>query len=194
MASLREMDEDRQLLMMFAPDGPQYPELVTLADGTLFLRRLSGIIAFYKGGPHFEVVVEVRDGLPCVTSINTRSEPGEPPITGSVMHRLAFGTIIEQIIGASAEYALTIEARTTRGPTANPSQVELDAARESASKAQRGRPVGVGTLERVAQILKNNSYNANQEVVRALGVSSRTASRYISETKRRGLLDKSGDG
>jgi hypothetical protein len=177
--------------MVIGPDGDEYPELVRLADGTLFPQRLGGIIAYYEGGPYFEAVVEVRNGQPGVARLTTTTMLGEPLISDSSMREPNYGSIFQRIIEASSEYALTIATRTTQGPDANPSQAELNLTRKNAAAAGRRRPIPRETLERAAEIARTNRFSPCKQISQELGYERRQASRILALVRKLGMVDVS---
>jgi len=163
-------------------DGVKY---VTLPDGTRFPQFLQ-FLCSYEGGPHFSFGVEVREGRPVVASIGILSKLSEPEVTPSMLHAVPFGQLIEYVMSAAAAYAL----QRTVGRHRLITGAEITAAGAAATAALRGRPVRNEELERVAEIVRRNKRDPRNEIKRELHVSVRTASRYIAEARRRGLLNE----
>jgi len=187
------MSEREQTLTIFTGLVQEKVECVELADGTVFPRHLR-LLAHYaphqvrKKMPQFDVAVEAQDGQPVITRFLVyRRQSADPPITGAEMKELDFDSLFEQFIAYAAEFALM--KRDLEATQDAPTVAELLAAKAASSTAQRGRAVQEETLMRVAEIVRSNGFNPRNEVQRALRVSSRTASRYIAEAKRRGMLD-----
>jgi hypothetical protein len=197
-----------ELLICAAPNQ-ELGILITLDDDekTLFPKQTEFLVSYKDepSGPFFGVIVGVKDGRPAISSFCMLT--GEaPPLTGAKVHQTAFGTIFKEVIAYAAKYALMIQSTYTGTRTYFSGRVEmytppselptaLDFAHVglvAASAAQHGRPVRAETLKRVAEIVRANSFNPRTVIKQELGVSLRTASRYIVQAKKCGMLDTDG--
>lgn len=166
--------------------------LVALSDGTLFPESVNLTVVVRGDGPATvaEVGLEVAEGHPVVTAVSIRRVDlenlyaGPISVTPAMLHNLNFGKIFESAVQTGAFMGIGFENPIRDKPAA------LAAAARAGALARRRQPLSDSLLEEVANIVNHNQYDPRKQVASDLHVSERTASRWIAEVKRRGLLDK----
>lgn len=168
----------------------------TLEDGTPFPVRAE-LRGRYKNGPLLHWTIGVRDGKAVMFDMKFEADPlmdAPSGLTGSMVHDMPVGQIIESVIGRTGPATLAEirwnEAAAEGRPHEYLTPEEAAAARRGAVGARRGRPVSDAVLQRVAEIVKNyDDYDFRKEVAEQMHISDRTASRYIKLAQERKLLD-----
>ena len=163
-------------------------EIVDLPDGRAFPRKMH-FVAHSDGGAHIDLVVEATDSGPGVASF-TVTNRGREPLNGlnvSLAFEMPFSQLLDEFLDHAAAWASMVR------DTEDRSQAELAATQISGPKARRGRPVGVETLQMVADIVLTNLNDPRDAIVEELDVSYRTASRYILQAKQYGFLGDKED-
>jgi hypothetical protein len=186
------MDPAEWRFVILVPEGGQL-RVVPLTTGVLFPERVR-VSGRYKDGPPVGLSLIVRDGQPVLISLTIGHDDDEEgnPVTPSALHDLPLSQILDQTIGQMTEGMLisrrNAEASETGLPPRFPALGESAAARLAGVASQRGRPVTEEILRRVAEIVKENSYNPRRQIHDEIGASPRTASRWIDEARKRGFL------
>jgi hypothetical protein len=179
-------------------------QLVRLATGVDFPERVR-VTVVPPDGPHLGLLLEVEDGRPIVTAMTFTRRPGGSMISSSLLREQQLQKILDLAVHCVADatrndilaYELNAGLRPVSPLTALPRVLDEDESRRVGSlavRSQRGRPVDETTLRKVAEIVKRNDYDPRREIHDEIGASPRTASRWIAEAKRRGLIDEEGMG
>lgn len=173
------------------PDEFYFTELRT---GSLFPVRIENVTCRYRSGPLLTLTLGAEDGVAKVFDLKiTPDEEGGPGVTGSMVHDLPIGQIIDSVIGRCAVFAVGMVRLNNEAAEGRPHEFlprdEVSSATQGAIRSRRGRPVSDSDLRRTAEIVSNyDDYDYRQEVRRQLHLTERTASRYISLARKRGFL------
>lgn len=172
------------------PDRP----LVKLADGTLFPETATLLVYVREEEQeveiHAEVSLEVHDGRPIVVrvavarGIHSEGRWERLPLTPTMLHDLNFGKIFDRAIRHGGYIAVDADTEFVDRQAASAS------AQRAAALARRRQPLTDALLAQVVNIVRHNKYDPRKQVASMLYVSERTASRWIAEARRRGLLDE----
>jgi hypothetical protein len=173
---------------------PRGLSFVELDGGTPFNEYTEVTAPLGDTGTVVNLVVEVVDAQPCVTSLTVTRTEAPFGITATLVSDAPIAKLLDFTIGLLAEHAVgTIAAREQPGYTG---AVSLPAAtgdayrgaRRSATASLRGRPVSGDVLARVAEIVRDNPHDPRRHIIGEFYVSPRTASRWIAKARDRGLL------
>jgi hypothetical protein len=175
--------------------------LTQLDDGTWFPQSVEAF-AFLSGStaerPVLGVVLEVEDGRVVLSRFSIERQrttgPGSwpdgesrgPEVTPSFIHGLNVRAIIEQVIRRVAETSLAWTRLDQPMPRVTSDEARAVGDRVLATRQYR--PVDMGLLRQVADIVTVNTYNPRKQVAEELHTSERTASRWIAEARRRGFV------
>jgi len=169
------------------PSAPT-PMLVRLANGAPFPLRAAARTAV-GDGPTVTISVAVEHGRPVMVNFSVGRQPGGSPVTARFIHSLPVDSLFEQLVGYLGQGALLaqMELDDPGGVHLVPTLDEWrGAGRPVASR--RGRPVGDEDLQKAVEIYRANKYDFREQMRGQLGISTRTASRWIAMAKERGLL------
>jgi hypothetical protein len=162
--------------------------LVVLADGTLF-PEWAEIYVYVDADETMtpvRVEVEVRDGRPIVTGVSIiqfgRSSSDRIALTPTNVRNLNFGEIFDEAVRVGGYMGVGYQNPKRDKPAA------IAAAKRATALARRRQPLLDARLKDVAEIVAKNKYDPRKEIASSLHVSDRTASRWIAEAKRRGLV------
>ncbi len=165
--------------------------LVELVTGVQFPGRTL-VEAHGADGLLIEVLLEVEDRRPVVSRVTVgRSEGGAPLDAASL--GLPLGRIFDQVIAQVAATVARSQA-SAKVPFGTMFQWPSDTGARAVAARRRHQPASDTELKQVAQIVRSNKYDPRKQVARELPVSERTASRWIAEARRRGLITEEEDG
>lgn len=184
-----KFDASRLLVSWQEPPGGVY--LAPLHGGDAMFPINVKVTARYENGPLMEMATGVDDGRPVITQFGLTSAEGGPPISASMIDALPLGAIFDQVVEVLATSGLAFFRAVGAAKDGRAHIFLSDEERERAANAasRRGRPVSDQILRRVADIVRANPYSPRADIRAEIAVSERTASRWISEAKRRGFLD-----
>ena len=175
------------------------PEIVRLANGAPFPRRITARTAI-GDGPTITFSVAVQDGVPVMTHFAADQRSGGSAVTATLIHDLPVRELFDQLISYLGWGADLMQSGYDNSNAVHlmPTDAERQAAGARAISSQRGRPVSDESLRKVAEIVnaeiaKGNNYDRRNQVREELHLSKRTASRYIAEARKRGLIEEGPD-
>ena len=173
------------------PLNPDF-RLVKLADGTLFAAEIT-VQAWQTGGPLLEITLKVKNGQPALTYFGVRagSDDDAEPLRPFLIRALPVARIVEHVMKYVATVALMRDRFARENSPWDLSVDELGKAEEMSARLGRRRPMTDPLLQQVANIVRDNQYDPRRKVAETLFMSNRTASRWIAEARRRGLLEES---
>jgi hypothetical protein len=187
---MRTSFESERLMMVLAQPPAGLRPVETDGGAGMFPLEVT-VTARYGNGPILRIELGFEDGRPVVSSFAVEREEGGPPISASMVDELPIGSIFDEVIGRLATTGLAMfrahNAASEGRPRVFLTPEEAEAARTSVGR--RGRPVEDDQLRLVAEIVQANPYAPRPEIRDRLHVSERTASRWIKEARRRGLLE-----
>lgn len=108
-------------------------------------------------------------------------------LTPTMLHHLNFSKIFDTAVEQAGFMAIGL-----KNPLRD-KEAWLHAADQAKALARKRQPFSDDLLAQVAKIVKRNPYDPRKEVAATLHMSDRTASRWIAEARRRGLLDEQDD-
>jgi hypothetical protein len=172
---------------------------VELPNGTAFPEWAS-VGALMAKGPMIDLTINIQEGRPVISGVSIyQGAEDRLEITASLVHDLPLGRIFDLAVSAVAASVLKLQRSTPRErlyhplPEWLPSTVSADDVADAVRLvSRRGRPVADDDLHRVAAIVRRNSYDPRKQVARELHLADRTASRWIAEARRRGILTEGG--
>ena len=170
--------------------------VVALADGTVFPESIEIDVRVKdeNGTAIVTVSLEVRDGRPVVAGVGIwafdteRMSPA--PLSPTMLHGLNFGKVFDEAIQMGAMMGV---ASSTPLRTLAVVEEAGAAAQRASALARRRQPLTDALLAQVVNIVHNNKYDPRKQVASMFYVSDRTASRWIAEARRRGLLEEGDD-
>jgi hypothetical protein len=181
----RKLDLSRWVFTYFVPEGTGAVELKT---GAWFPEVLL-VTGRYLSGPLLSMSFRVLEGEPTLLSLTIGHEDDlGARVTPSAVHDLPLGQLIGETIARMAEVTLLFRRPDSSGTDAAhrfPSLADGANARKAAVASQRGRPVSDDTLRRVSEIISESPFDPRVKIHEEFNVSSRTASRWIAEAKKR---------
>jgi hypothetical protein len=182
-------NKDLEYIAFETPDT----QLVPLSDGTLFPESVS-LHVYVQEEDQPSVVaqlsLEVKDGRPVVMRVaitrlvHGQHGPEQVELTPTILHNLNFGKIFERAIMHGGYVALDSDGSLDGHAAAK------SAAARAAALARRRQPLTDALLAQVVNIVRKNRYDPRKQVASEHYVSERTASRWIAEARRRGLIDE----
>ncbi len=174
--------------------------LTQLDDGTWFPERVEAF-AFFRGSkqrPVLGLVLEIEEGRVVLSRFSVERQrttgPGSwpdgqsvgPEVTASFIHGLNVGAVLEVVVRRVATSSLAFTRLDQPAPRVTAEEAHAVGDRVLATRQYRR--VDVGLLRQVADIASVNAYNPRRQVAEELHTSERTASRWIAEARRRGLI------
>jgi hypothetical protein len=173
------------------PNQPASVPVVLLANGSPFPSSVTYRTAI-EDGPAITMTATVENGRPVMANFQVERRTGGPAVTASYIHTLPVGELFDQLVAqvgwGTALFQLGHDEPGVVHPM--PTDAERQAAGARAVSSQRGRPVSDDDLRKVAEIVRDNDFDPRQQIVRELHLSQRTASRWIAEARRRGLIEE----
>lgn len=163
---------------------------MVLHGGAVFPRS-SRAVARYDDGPILKIQLEVEDGRAVVTSLTISRADDGPPVSATEVSQLPLGAIFDDVVVKSAPAAFALLRAMNGWEDGELSlfltEEERVQTEQAANHSRRGRPVSPEDLQRVAEILGMNRYDPRAQIRTELGVSLRTASRWIALARQQGF-------
>ncbi len=162
---------------------------VPLADGTLFPESvdLNVVVKDDDSTTVVRVSLGVSAGRPITTEVAIHLLDEHLNVVGltpTTLHHLNFGKIFDAAVEQAGFMGIGF-----KNPVRDKDAL-LNAAHQAKALARKRQPFSDDLLAQIATIVKRNPYDPRKEVAATLHMSDRTASRWIAEVRRRGLLDE----
>jgi hypothetical protein len=164
-------------------------KFVPVGDGTFVFPERLRVLARYPGGPLIEMELEVVEGRPEIATFSISRVAGGSWLEPSFVHDLPLARLKDHVVERSMSLAVEV-GHISMGAFDILLPMSDEPDRAAATKALRGRPIRTDTLHQVVNIVRSNDFDHRKQIARELHVSDRTASRYIAEARRRGLLEE----
>ena len=191
-------DPSRLLMMQELRPDEEVPYRA-LADGKTLFPVRAKYLGTYDDGPLLRMTFGILDGravcfsMAVEAGMESRGGTATPGgLTGSMVHEIPAGLIIEDMLGRCASGTLAMVqagyGTTSVPPFRSPTPEEYAATSRAARGSRRGRPVSDAELIRTAEIVREDPFAFRAKVQAEMYVSARTASRYAELARQRGFL------
>ena len=138
--------------------------------------------------PAVSLKIEVRQGIPVCTEVKLRAHPDGPEIRPTDLKAVHVDSLVEQAVALCTLHPEPDGALSVSAPT--------PADRRNAQRARRVRPgrgrppVPPQRLQQVADLYRRHTDGGRpvQVICEVLGISERTAARYVDKCRSNGLL------
>jgi hypothetical protein len=149
--------------------------------------------------PELELRLEVRDGEVALTRLTVHARETDRGISTSVLKDLPLKAVIYEVTQRVAtmyvafeEVSLALEQPGRRYAYLEPKDGRFGV-RDDALGVRRRRLITDDLLREVAEAAQSDPVRPNEAVRKAMHTSVRTASRWITEAKKRGFLNEEND-
>jgi hypothetical protein len=169
----------------------RYGQIGLLADGTAFPESAVATMPLPDNGALVEIHFAVQEGKPVMTRFSVIG--AEMPLSSSAIHGIPISAIASEAvrrIAGSAKVDLAQREAMRNAPAGFWADTDLAGRRAVAAFKRRPGPATDAELREVADIVLSSIPAPRLEIRSRLGVSTRTASRWIDEARRRGMVTK----